>query len=342
MSGGSIVLTTATASNPSPLWFATRGAGVVTLVVLSVTVILGIVTSLRWEGRNTPRFVTATLHRNLSLFAIVLLAVHIAAAVLDPFAGIRAADAVIPFAGAYRTVWLGLGVLAAEVLAAVALTSVARRRVGPRTWRVIHWTAYASWPLAMIHGLGTGTDAQEPWLIGVSAACATGVMLALVMRLTSGRWRTAPVRILAAAVTVVAVVASCSWAVRGPFQPGWAAVAGTPTSILAGAAPSSGPVHARGAAFADNLVGSMVQTPAGAEIAFRDVVDSALTLTIMPPDATASLPVVTVARGGVPLCSAPARVVTTIYAVCGKTRIVIALFGSQAHLTGRLTTSGSL
>jgi sulfoxide reductase heme-binding subunit YedZ len=340
--GHSPVLAAATASNPSPLWFATRGAGVMTLVLLSATVILGIATSLRWEGRNTPRFVTAALHRNLSLFAIVLLAVHIATSVLDPFAGIRAADALVPFEGAYRTVWLSLGVLAAEVLTAVALTSLARNRVGPRTWRAIHWAAYASWPLAVIHGLGTGSDTQEPWLIGLTAACTTAVLLALLMRLVSGGWRTAPVRIAAMGVTVAAVVAGCSWAARGPLRPGWAAIAGAPTSLLSRASPSPGPVHTGRARFADPLVGSMVQTPAGAEIAFRDSFDPGLTLTIMPPDVTGSLPVITVLRDGVRICSAPARAVLTIYAVCGTTRIVVALFGSPAHLTGRLTASGPL
>src|ERR1700682_6448017 len=77
------------ASNPSPLWFATRGAGVVTQVLLTGVVILGIATSLRVEGKRTPRFVTAALHRTLSLFSIVLLAVHIATSVLDPFASIK-------------------------------------------------------------------------------------------------------------------------------------------------------------------------------------------------------------------------------------------------------------
>jgi len=90
-----------------------------TLVCLTVVVILGISTSLRVQGRRTPRFVTAALHRNFGLFTLVLLAVHIATSVLDPFAGIRPVDAVIPFSGAYRTFWLGLGVLAAEVLLGV-------------------------------------------------------------------------------------------------------------------------------------------------------------------------------------------------------------------------------
>ena len=84
---GGVMMIAATPSGPSPLWFATRGAGVMTLVCLTVVVILGISTSLRVQGRRTPRFVTAALHRNFGLFTLILLAVHIATSVLDPFAG---------------------------------------------------------------------------------------------------------------------------------------------------------------------------------------------------------------------------------------------------------------
>ena len=178
---------------------------------------------------------TAALHRNFGLFTLLLLAVHIATSVLDPFAGIRPADAVIPFAGAYRTFWLGLGVIAAEVLVAVTVTSLLRGRIGPRVWKLIHWATYASWPIALAHGLGTGSDAQTPWMLGLTAACMAAVMLALARRLLAGRLRTAPVRLGAAGVAVVTTYALCSWAVSGPLQPGWAVKAGTPHSILSSA-----------------------------------------------------------------------------------------------------------
>jgi sulfoxide reductase heme-binding subunit YedZ len=336
-----IAATSLNAFNPSPLWFATRGAGVVTLVLLTATVVLGIATSLRWEGRSTPRFVTATVHRNLSLFALVLLAVHIATSVLDPFAGISSLDAVVPFVGAYRRFWLGMGVLAAEVLAAVALSSLMLGRIGPRVWRLVHWGAYASWPLAVVHGLGTGSDSQAPWLIGLTAACVTVVLIALADRLLRGRRQTLPVRVGAASLAIAAVAVTCVWAVNGPFQPGWAKAAGTPASILAGTT-APGPVHAANTGFSDALIGTMTTTQLGPEIGLRDTVDTQLTVTIMPPDATQSLPVLSVARGGRTVCTAPARTTQTIYAVCGTTRVVVALFGSPPHVTGRLTTSGSL
>lgn len=329
-----------TAAGPSPLWYATRGAGVTTLVLLTVTVVLGVGTALHWEGPATPRFVTAGLHRNLSLLAVALLAVHVVTTLLDPFAAIGVAGATVPFSGAYRRLWLGLGVLAAEVLLAVALTSAARRRLGPRTWRLVHWAAYASWPLAVVHGLGTGSDAQAPWLLGLTAACVTAVVAAVARRLAAGTRVTLRARLLAGALAAVSVTEILLWAVRGPLQPGWAADAGTPASV---SAPAGAPVHAGPGGFTDALVGSSAgQAPGQVQVAFRDVADPGLTLTVRPAGPGESLPVVTVARNGRTVCSGPASAGETLYMVCGATRLSVRLFGGPGHLTGRLSASGPL
>ncbi len=192
-----------------------------------------------------------------------------------------------------------------------------------------------------MHGLGTGSDVREPWLVGLTTACVAAVLLALGRRLLAGGWRTLPVRVAAALAAVLAVTATCSWALRNPLQPGWAAVAGGAATTAAAVA-SPTPVHRPRSGFADDLVGTMSQTAAGAEIAFRDVVDPTLTLTVVPPGPTETLPVLTIARNGTRVCTAPVRAVTTMYAQCGGTRLVIQLFGSATHLTGRLITSGAL
>ena len=329
-------------TNPSPLWFATRGAGVMTLVCLTGVVILGISTSLRVTGGRSPRFVIAALHRNFALFTILLLAVHIATSVLDPFAGIRPVDAVVPFAGAYRTFWLGLGVLAAEVLLAVTVTSLLRGRIGPRVWRIIHWAAYASWPLAVVHGLGTGSDSQEPWMLGLTAACMAAVLVSLGQRLLVGRLRTLPVRLASGVVAVMATYAICAWSVAGPLRPGWAVTAGTPASILA-SKPSAPPIRSATHGFSDALIGTVTKTSSGVDIGLRDTVDTALTMVIMPAGPTETLPQLTVARNGVTVCAnVPARVGVSVYAVCKGTRLVITMFGTGPSITGRLVTSGPL
>ncbi len=332
----------ATATNPSPLWFATRGAGVMTLVCLTVVVILGISTSLRVQGRRTPRFVTAALHRNFGLFTLLLLAVHIATSVLDPFAGIRPADAVIPFAGAYRTVWLGLGVIAAEVLVAVTATSVLRGHLGPRVWKLIHWATYASWPIALAHGLGTGSDAQAPWMLGITAACMAAVVVALARRLLVGRLRTAPVRVGAAGVAIVTVVELCTWAFGGPLEPGWAVKAGTPRSVLTSGSTSQ-VIRSTRNGFDDALIGTVSRSSGGTGIALRDAVDTSLTVVIVSPGPTQTLPELTVARNGSTVCAnVPARAGVSFYALCGTTRLVITLYGIGPSITGRIVTSGPL
>ena len=136
----------ATTSGPTILWYLARGSGLAALVVLTLSVVLGIVTSVRWTNPRWPRFVIELLHRNSSLLAFALIVVHVAAVVLDGFAPIGWKDAVIPFASPYRPLWLGLGSVAFDLLVAILVTSLLRHRIGHRTWRFVHWFAYACWP----------------------------------------------------------------------------------------------------------------------------------------------------------------------------------------------------
>jgi methionine sulfoxide reductase heme-binding subunit len=168
-------------------WFATRGAGIVSLLLLTGVVYLGILTTLRWETRAWPRFATTGFHRNLALLSVAFLGVHVATAVLDPFTSLGPLAALVPFSSAYRTLWLGLGVLALDLGAAVLLTSLLRKRMSRATWRAVHWLAYAAWPLALLHGIGTGTDAAAPWMAAVDLACVAVVGSAVLVRVTAGR-----------------------------------------------------------------------------------------------------------------------------------------------------------
>ncbi|MGH2907719.1 MAG: ferric reductase-like transmembrane domain-containing protein, partial [Solirubrobacteraceae bacterium] len=132
-------------------WFLTRGTGAVALVLLTVSVVLGVLGTLRFSGVRWPRFAIEAVHRDVSLLVIVVLVVHIVTTVLDSFAPIALPAAVIPFISSYRPVWLGLGALAFDLLLAVVITSLVRRRLGYERWRAVHWLAYASWPVAVLH-----------------------------------------------------------------------------------------------------------------------------------------------------------------------------------------------
>lgn len=336
----------ASTAGPSWLWYATRGLGVSTLIVLTGTVALGVVTSVRWTGEATPGFVPANLHRNLSLLAILLLVAHIVTTVLDPFAHITVRDVIVPFGAQYRPVWLGLGVGAAEILVAIAATSLLRQRIGPRWWRTIHWAAYSSWPLALIHGLGTGSDARSPWMIAAVTWSVAAVIVALFYRLRRGALITVPLRALAGAAAALFLVAGGSWAFNGPLAPGWSARAGTPPATPV--APAS-PAHPGHGGFSDSLVGVVVRDATGfVQISMRDSNDAGLTIAIRSPASNETLPVVTIARDGRAICAVPTAVSNTLYAVCGNVRLTISLFGPASFLTtggqitGRLDTSGPL
>ena len=168
------------------LWYTTRGAGAVSLVLLSAVVVLGVLSTVRFQAPGWPRFLTTGLHRNLALVTLIFLGLHIVTAVVDPFTHLGWAAAIIPFSSYYRTFWLGLGTIAAELLAAIVITSLLRESIGRRVWRTIHWLTYAAWPLGVIHGLGTGTDAWSTWSFVLTLACVAAVGFAVVYRLIGG------------------------------------------------------------------------------------------------------------------------------------------------------------
>jgi predicted ferric reductase len=169
------------------LWYLTRATGVVSLVLFTLTVALGIANVKRLQSANVPRFVIEGVHRNASLLAVVFLAIHILTTIVDGYVPIRLIDAVIPFGAAYHPLFLGLGAVAFDLMIAVAITSMLRMRIGYRAWRAVHWAAYAAWPIALIHGIGMGTDRHTTWMLGLTGACVLVVGIATLARLATDR-----------------------------------------------------------------------------------------------------------------------------------------------------------
>ena len=214
------------------MWYATRGSGYAALLLLSAVVILGLVMSARWHSATWPRFLTQSLHRNLSLLTVVFLAIHVLTSVVDPFAGLTFKDAVVPFAGDYRPLWLGLGVVGLELFAAIVLTSLVRHRLGWRAWQLVHLLAYVAWPVAVLHTIGTGTDTRQAWALLVDVACVGVVAVTLVWRLGVGWPRQAGLRAAGMLISLAGEIALAAWTASGPLQPGWARAAGTPANLL--------------------------------------------------------------------------------------------------------------
>jgi sulfoxide reductase heme-binding subunit YedZ len=172
-------------ANPQWLWFISRGSGLVLLVLFTAVMVLGTATRLGWAPWRWPRFVVAELHRTLALFAVALLGLHAATAIADPYVSIGWAATVLPFLSPYRTVATGLGTLAADLGAAVLLTSVLRHRMGFRSWRAVHWLAYLAWPAAFGHALSAGGDLHTGWVAAIVWGSAAATAVAVAARLTA-------------------------------------------------------------------------------------------------------------------------------------------------------------
>lgn len=220
------------AAGGSAYWFLTRGTGTVALLLLTLVVIMGILEVSRFSSETWPRFLIDAVHRRLAMLTVVFLGIHIITAVLDSFAPITLLDAVIPFNSAYRPIWLGLGAVAFDLLLAVLVTSVLRARVGHGTWRMIHWFAYASWPIAVIHGFGTGSDVKQGWLLLIDVVCVLSVLVAVISRVLTNPDITPGNRTLAVGGAVVFVLGLAIWLPGGPLASNWSSRAGTPTSLL--------------------------------------------------------------------------------------------------------------
>ncbi len=224
-------------SGGSAYWYLTRSTGTVALLLLTAAVVLGVVDVRRWNTPRWPRFVVDSLHRNVSLLAMAFLALHILTSLLDSFAPISLVDAFVPFTGSYRPFWLGLGAVALDLLLAVTITSLLRQRMGYASWRAIHWLTYASWPIALLHSLGTGSDVKSTWLLGLSVVCLLLVLAAVLTRVAGG-WRE-HLRVRGAAVGAAGGFSLflLLWLPGGPLGSEWPRRSGTPSSLLKHSAP---------------------------------------------------------------------------------------------------------
>ncbi len=169
------------------LWYATRAAGMVSLILFTAVACLGMLTAGRWQRPGWPRFLTAELHSNLALLSIAFLVIHILIAALDPYTSLGLGSAFVPFSSPYRRFWLGLGGVAMYLGAAIIATSLVRDRIGRRSWRAVHWLSYAAWPLAVLHSVGTGTDGEATWGLLIVGGCVVAVAACLAWRISATR-----------------------------------------------------------------------------------------------------------------------------------------------------------
>jgi methionine sulfoxide reductase heme-binding subunit len=180
-------------------WALGRASGVVLLVLMTVSMLLGTVTRSGRPLLRLPRFGVVLAHRNIALLSVVFLAVHVGSLLLDPYAQLRLVDVLIPFAAAKSPLAVGLGTTALDLMLAVTVTALVRRWIGRRVFRAVHWASYALWPIAVLHGVTNGSDGRSGPFLVLSAVAAVLVLAAVVWRMTEGfvehrRNRTEPAR----------------------------------------------------------------------------------------------------------------------------------------------------
>jgi predicted ferric reductase len=167
------------------LWYTTRATGLTAFVLLTATVVLGLLARRRVSGRRWSKFVRQEVHRQISILAVAFLAIHILTSVLDSYVHIGWLAIVVPFTSPYERFFVGLGAVALDLALAVLVSSLLKDKISTRTWRAIHWLAYGSWPIAAAHGIGAGTDVRLDWVDAIVGACCGSVVLALGLRLAT-------------------------------------------------------------------------------------------------------------------------------------------------------------
>lgn len=162
-------------------WYIARSSGIVAYLLLSSSVVLGALMAGRAKF-VWPRFAVEEVHRFLALLAGVFIAVHASALLLDTVVPISLKQELVPFSSPYRPFAVALGVLAAELMAAVGITNLFRSRLPHRVWRRAHYLTIAVWGLATMHGFLAGTDRFDPWFAAIAAGTVSAVGMVMFTR----------------------------------------------------------------------------------------------------------------------------------------------------------------
>jgi sulfoxide reductase heme-binding subunit YedZ len=167
------------------MWAFGRVSGIVSLVLFTVSVLLGILTRSGRPLPGLPRFSIQLIHRNVALLASIFLVFHVGSLMLDSYARLSVADVVVPFVGSYKPFWQGLGTVAFDLVLAIVITSLFRQRLGPRLFKFVHWFTYAMWPIAVIHAIGNGTNGTSKPFLALAVLSTLALIAAIVWRLSA-------------------------------------------------------------------------------------------------------------------------------------------------------------
>ena len=162
-------------------WYVARAGGMLAFALLTASVVAGLLLSGRARLERWPRFALEDVHRFLGLLAGAFIVVHGAALLLDGYLPFSLRNLLVPGSAPYRPLAVALGVIAAELLAALAITNHFRKELSYRLWRRLHYLNFAVWALALVHGLTSGTDSTTPWALALYLGSA-GTVVGLTVR----------------------------------------------------------------------------------------------------------------------------------------------------------------
>lgn len=159
-------------------WILARASGLTAYVLLTSSVLAGIVLKARPFGRALKAAAVADIHRFIAMLGLGAIALHGVTLVLDQTVRISPLALFVPGLVPYRPLWTALGVLAAELMVLVYVSFSLRRRIGTRAWRRLHWLTYAVFALATLHGLAAGTDGTRTWVLALYGSAVGAVIAA--------------------------------------------------------------------------------------------------------------------------------------------------------------------
>lgn len=173
-------------------WLVSRASGIVALVLISLTVIMGLAMATKILGRPGAKRTVAKLHEHIALTALLAIGAHGLALLGDHWLKASLTGITVPFALSYRPQFTGIGIVSGYLAVLLGPSFYLRRRIGTRRWRRIHTLIIVSWLLSVVHTLGAGSDAHLLWLRAIVFTPGIPIVYLLVLRLLRGNTTARP------------------------------------------------------------------------------------------------------------------------------------------------------
>ena len=168
-------------------WLASRSVGILAMITLGLSVALGLAMSGRLGRRPGLPGALKHVHESLALVTLGLIAAHAGLLLFDTYLRPGLAGIAVPFVLGYRSLFTGLGIIGGWLAAILGLSFYVRKRIGTKLWRSMHRFTIVVYALALVHVLGSGTDARSPAMIVMLTALTAPIAFAFTYRVLPAR-----------------------------------------------------------------------------------------------------------------------------------------------------------